>query len=390
MNDQQLEAVLRSSLARHAATIESGPQWPLPDEDLLASAPRRGLPWWPIAAAVAAVLAVIGVVVAVRHGAADRHRPATPVVVTRGACTIDPPPAWKHAIEAGTLHNPDLGGLVLGGASDGATLVRRDVGTMSQTVLVSPDGATRVVRQQPARGRAAVAPNSMIDSRWIVLPIADTAASLPSLLDFDVFDRVTLQLNQRVPIATGSKIGTWALFDGHLYWTQPRTGAGSRLLDRDLAARTTRTVAPDGARNLLGSPSGVMWTDAQNRTHLAAGTRPDQIPGLPGTHPGLVTDARSYAWRSGGDITWYSTATKQTVVVHWFPGLDVTVQAVAGPFVLIESGSQGASGWLIDTRTGAAASFQSQTFVASGNGIFAFAAEGIVVLHIDRLPQLAC
>ncbi len=119
MNDQHLEAVLRRSLAQQAATIDAGPQWPLPDEDLLVAAPRRSLPWWPIAAAVAAVLAVIGIVVAVRHVASDRHRPATPVRVTRTACATELPPAWHRAINAGTLPNSSGGDVVLGGPRTG-------------------------------------------------------------------------------------------------------------------------------------------------------------------------------------------------------------------------------------------------------------------------------
>ncbi len=230
----------------------------------------------------------------------------------------------------------------------------------------------------------------MIDSRWIVLPIADIAKSVPTLEEFDVFDRATGRLDQRIPIAASPRIGTWALFKGHVYWTEPRSGSSGRLLDRDVTARTTRTVASDGARNLLGSPTGVAWTDAQNQRHVLAGTSPDQVPGLAGTHAGLVSDGRSYAWFGSGGITWYSTATKQTVVVRWFPGLDVTVRAVAGPYVLIESGQLGASGWLIDTRTGAAASFQSTSSVASGNGVLAYSAESTVVLHVDQLPRLAC
>jgi hypothetical protein len=388
MNDERLEVVLRRSLARHLATIESGPQWPLPDEDLVAPAPRRGLPWWPIAATIAAVLAVIGIVVAVRHISSDRHEPARPVIVTRSACTIDPPPPWQHAIQAATRRN--LGQVVLGGAPDGTILVRRDGATTFRTVLVSPDGATRIVQQWPATGRYGVARNSMIDSRWIALPIVDDVAQAP--VEFDVFDRATLRLTERIPIAKGSGTPTWALFGGHLYWTQPRSGAIGSLLDRDLAARTTRNAEPNGVRSLLASPTGVAWTDAQNRTHLLAGAPPDHVPGQPGTHPGLVTDGRSYAWQSGSGITWHNVATKQTVVLRWFPGFKVTVLAVAGPYVEVISRLRETNSWLIDTRTGAATSSVALLNVASANGVLAFAttAAPVFFLHVDQLPQLAC
>ena len=289
MNDQQLEAVLRSSLARHAATIESGPQWPAADEDLLGPAPRHRQSWWPVAAAVAAVLAVIGIVVAVRHLTADRHEPAEPVIVTRSACTIDPPPSWQHAIAAAQRH--DLGVIVLGAAPDGTILVRREGRTTNQTVLVSPSGATRIVQQSPITSHSGVGANSMIDSRWIVLPIGDVPTQ--TLLEFDVYDRATLQRTEKVSIRKGAGIGVWALFNGHLYWTQPRSGSLGGLLDNDLAARTTRTAEPSGVRNLVGSSAGVGWTDGQHRMHVLAGADPDRVPGQPGSHPGLVTDGRS-------------------------------------------------------------------------------------------------
>jgi len=103
----------------------------LPGACLLGPAPRHGQSWWPVAAAVAAVLAVIGIVVAVRHLTADRHEPAEPVIVTRSACTIDPPPSWQHAIAAAQRH--DLGVIVLGAAPDGTILVRREGRTTNQT-----------------------------------------------------------------------------------------------------------------------------------------------------------------------------------------------------------------------------------------------------------------
>jgi hypothetical protein len=389
MNDQQLEAVLRSSLARHAATIESGPQWPLPDEELLGPAPGHGRSWWPVAAAVAAVLAVIGLVVAVRHLTSDRHEPAKPVIVTtRRACTIDPPPAWQHAIQAASRRN--FGTVVLGEAPDGTILVRREGATMIQTVLVSPGGTTRIVEQRPTMGRYVVG-IALIDSRWIVLPILDRLSKLDSLAEFDVFDRATLHLTERVSIAEGATTVVPVLFGDHLYWVQPRSGSIGSLLDRDLAAHTTRTAEPDGVRNLLSSPAGVAWTDAQNRRHLLAGTSPEQVPGQPGTHPGLVADGQVYAWPSGGSIVWHNVATKQTVVVRWFPRFGVTVLDVAGPFVLMSTDfNRSTSTWLIDTRTGAAASSPASVLVASGNSVLAYSDGPVVVLHLDQLPPLAC
>lgn len=89
----------------------------------------------------------------------------------------------------------------------------------------------------------------------------------------------------------------------------------------------------------------------------------------------------------GSSLERHDAATKQTVVVRWFAGLTVTVLAVAGPYVLVES-NPGVTSWLVDTRTGAAASIQSGGSPATGNGILAYSAYP-VVLHVDELPQLA-
>jgi hypothetical protein len=47
--------------------------------------------------------------------------------------------------------------------------------------------------------------------------------------------------------------------------------------------------------------------------------------------------------------------------VRWFPRFEVTVLAVAGPYVLIDSEweNHGKSSWLIDIHTGAATSLES-------------------------------
>src|SRR5262249_30420352 len=150
---------------------------------------------------------------------------------------------WQHAIQAASRRN--FGTVVLGEASDGTILVRREGDTVIQTVLVSPSGATRIVEQRTTRSRYVVG-IALIDSRWIVLPILDRLSKLDSLAQFDVFDRATLHLTERVSIAEGATTVVPVLFGGHLYWTQPRSGSTGSLLDHDLAAHTTRTAEPDG------------------------------------------------------------------------------------------------------------------------------------------------
>jgi hypothetical protein len=382
MNQEQLEAEVRRSLARHAATIDAGPGWPPEEEVLAPHRAGRGVVWWPIAAAVVAVLAVIGVVLTIRHVASDRHRPATPVTVTRTACTTVLPQQWQRAIDAGTLPSQ----MILGGAPDGAILVRRGVGTTQQTVLIAPDGSTRMVDERPELGRGIVE-FSLIDRKWIVLPISSAAINSQSVAELDVIDRATLHLTERIPLGAGNHVDGWALFSDHLYWTE-----SGRVVDHDIPTRQTRTVVAGRAHGLLGSPTGVAWTDAQNVTHPLAGSRPDQVPGRPGTHRGLVSDETTYAWLSGSDIAWYSAATKQTVIVSGVAGRNagVTLQGVAGPYILVSLDTDPYVGRIVDSRTGAVVLVDLVHLVHSGNGVFAADSLRTAILHVDRLPGLHC
>jgi hypothetical protein len=382
MNDQQLEAEVRRSLARHAATIDAGPGWPPEDEVLAPHRAGRGVVWWPIAAAIVAVLAVIGVVVAIRHVASDRHRPANPVTVTRTACTTVLPQQWQHAIDAGTL----IDAMVWGVAPDGAALVRRGLDTPAHVVLMAPDGSTRAVDDRPPPGTGFVGLHPMIDRQWIVLPIATTGEN-QLLTQFDVIDRATLQVTEHVRVTRGSNVEGWALLHGHLYWTE-----SGRVVEHDIASRQTRTVVPGKAQGLLSSPIGVAWTEAHNVTHPLAGSRPDEVPGQPGSHPGLVTDETAYAWLDGTYIEWYSAATKQTVILSNIagPNAGVDVQGVAGPYVLISLETDPYIGRIIDTRTGAVVFVDMVSLVGSGRGVFASDSLRQAILRVDRLPGLHC
>lgn len=395
MNDQQLEAVLRGSLALHADTVDSGPTWPL-DDDVLDQRPqRRRVVWWPIAAAIVAVLAVLGVVLAVRHASSDRHRPATPVTVTRTACTIDPSPAWSAAMNAATLKLGDTPSVILGSAPDGAILLRYGSGKTAYTDLIAPDGSRRTLDERPELGGGITSMGSVIDRLWIVLPVwpntPDTADSptTPPLAEFDVIDRATLHRTETIPLTARDKVNAWAMLDGRLYWVDGR----GRVAAHDLTTRQTETVVPSGALDLVGSATGVAWRDAQDVTHQLAGSpAAEQVPGLPGRHPDLVTDGTAYAWIGNGHLAWYSTATKQTVLIRNFaPGLEITVRAVAGPYILIDDNVAGPRLWIADTRTGAVMDSDAPgQELASANGILAFSGMGIVFAHVDRLPELHC
>ena len=385
MNDQQLESVLRRSLAQHAGTVDSGPQWPL-DDDVLAQRPgRRPVAWWPLAAAIVAVLVVLGVVAAIRHMTSDHHRPATPVIVTRTACLqTQLPEPWRNTIEASTL---GLNVALLGGGPDGAVVVQRHVGAMLQTALIEPNGTDRVLLSQPFDGRYMSASVAM-DTKWILVPIIDRQTPQHKAAKFEVIGRDTLQLAREVPATVGIDTVMPALFGDHVYWSP-----GGALVAYDMAAGTLRTTISSGVQELQGTSIGVAWLDAQHRSHLVAGQSPDQVPGVPAVHPDLVTDGQHYAWLGSSAIVWYDEPTKQTVVVKGFPapGIEVTVRGVAGPYVIVQDRAGGTFNWIVDTRTGVVGSDPNYLDAYGQHILSSFSPlVGMVILHLDRVPPLTC
>ncbi|HZE48070.1 MAG TPA: hypothetical protein VE074_00835 [Jatrophihabitantaceae bacterium] len=390
MNDQQLETVLRRSLSHHAGTVDSGPVWAPDAEELTPHPGRRPVAWWPIAAAIIAVLAVVGVVVAIRHLTSDRRHPDSPVIVTRSACTTNLPPVWQNAIVAGTHTGQDL----LGGGPNGEVVVQRHVGTQLVTALIGADGSTRTILELPFDGPYKTG-NAAIDRQWILLPIIKWTTTPQTISRFDLVDRATLKVVQEIPIGKNPATSAPALFQNHVYWVQ-QAGArgGGSVIDYDVARRTKRTLAAGTVQDLIDSPLGVGWQDAAGGTHLVAGSAPDRVPGLRGTHPQLVSNGHDYAWPSGTGIVWYSDATKQTIVVQRVvpDGGGIDVAAVAGPFVLVRVDfNASSSARIIDTRTGTATILDSPGGTAAGAGdILAYSAPDTVVLHTDRLPALTC
>jgi hypothetical protein len=380
MNDQQLETVLRRSLSQHAGTVDSGPVWAPDAEELDQHPGRRPIAWWPIAAAIIAVLAVVGIVVAIRHATSDRRHPDSPVVVTRSACTTNLPPVWQNAIVVGTHTGQNL----LGGGPNGEVVVQRHAGTQLVTALIGADGSTRTILELPFDGPYKTG-NAVIDRQWILLPIIKWTTTPQTISRFDLVVRATLEVVQEIPIGKNPATSAPVLFQNHVYWVQqagPRGGGGS-VIDYDVTQRTRRTLAAGTVQDLIGSPLGVAWQDAAGGTHLVAGSAPDRVPGLRGTHPQLVSNDHDYAWPSGTGIVWYSDATKQTIVVQRVvpDGGRIDVAAVAGPFVLVgvDFGTS-SSTRIIDTRTGTAAIVDT----------LAYTAPDTVVLHTDRLPALTC
>lgn len=395
MNDQQLEAVLRSSLARHADTVDSGPTWPLADDELATHRPRKPVTWWPVAAAVVAVLAVIGVVLAVRHATSDHSRPATPDTVTRTACPTSMPKPWQDAVRDGYL--PDrANGALLGIGPDGAVVIGKD----EQILLVRPDGSSQPILNaswtdvMPAGGIPDAdifsGQTVAIDDRWIVVPVM-TGPPDPNN-DFHVklvlIDHSNPHNKRDIPIAT--KPDKLSVFGDHVYTLYGGKGTGS-VQDYDIVTAKTRTLTRQ-ASYLAATPHGVAWTDAHEASHLIAGQDPTLVPGQAGSQPQARSDGDDHAWWTSDGIGWYSQVTRQTVVVR---GLDPddkghAVAAVVGAYVVVYLQDPG-DVRVVDTRTGAVARLAQVGSVNAGGGGIAYTGDhGTVRLDTRGLPGLYC
>lgn len=396
MNDQQLEAVLRSSLARHADTVDSGPTWPMADDQLAERRDRRRRPasWWAVAATVAAVLAVIGVVLAVRHATAKHSRPATPDTITRTACLTSLPKAWQDAAGRGALPTA-VNGPLLGIGPDGSVVTGLD----KRIVLVRLDGSSQTLLDEswtnvsPAGG---IPDNDIfkgqtvaIDQHWIVVPVM----GLPSVgLDFDyklvLIDRADPPNKREIHVPW--KPDKFVAFGDHVYLLYGDKGTGS-VQDYDIATGQTHEVTKQ-ASYLAATPHGVSWTDAHNGSHVIAGHDATLVPGHSGSEPQLVSDGPNYAWWTTTGIGWYSEATQQTVYVHDSAAVDAgyAVGGVVGPYVFTFVNDDGGMR-VIDTRTGAQGRVPEVGSVNSGGGAITYTGDGGTIrVDTKGLPGLHC
>jgi hypothetical protein len=395
MNDQQLEAVLRSSLARHADTVDSGPTWsaePMADDHLAEHRPRHRGPntWWAVAATVAAVLAVIGVVLAVRHSSSDHTRPATPVTITRTACETALPKVWSDAVYTSAVAN-SVGVELLGVGPRGELVTAPAVdvnGTGRVEIsLTRPDGSVQPIMPVQLddlhRGYAFdtyTYQSVVLDENWIVVPVS--AAKL------ELIDRRNVHNTREIP-AGGTVPDKIALFDNHVYWINASKGhATGTVQDYDIAAGRARPVTHH-ANLLTTSQYGLGWTDAQDVLHVIAGQNPTVIPGQPGTYPELAANGRYYAWATNSGIGWYDDVTRRTVYVQdsAATGTGSSVAAVVGPYV-VEFVNQAGDARVIDTRTAALVKITGVRQAISGGGVVAF--DSLSRVRLDTLPGLHC
>lgn len=391
MNDLELERALRETFAAKAGEITSGPAYADPPSDPV----RRWVHWIAPLAAAAAVLGVVGGVIAVRgrgpHAPAVTHAAIpTPPLPSRAAtgtqapksavsspaaksCPL--PPAWKNAYAAPASTFGATSATALSVAADGTVVVYLDFGPQPgrprQVALLRPGSTTpQVVYDVSDPDKYAVS-MAAVYKHWLVVAEDDAPRSpkgevpgsspLPNvhlLVVKDLDSGTTTRLASTTP-GKGSTIDEAAVFNGTVSWvSRSRFSAhmGSwHLYDLD-TAKSAGSL--DGSYAYLPTinPLGVFNSDIS----VEPGPTGDLaeldrvIPKDTTVRGTLTTDGTNYAWQqSPAEIGWWAPGHAARYVhlassdVAEDPGL-----VVAGPLVFDLGGS---ASHVVDTRTSAVA-----------------------------------
>lgn len=377
-DDQDLERLLRDTLAGRALDVTTGPSWRGADKGS-----RRPQRWLAPLLAAAVVALATGSVVLVEHSFDDQratHRTASPTqspsptptpaptTAVQSACRAVLPASWRTALAKGTTKVGAFSVLPLDVDSDGSVLVSRDFGTSRDVAVVAPDGRARSIYSIAAPNSNQVE-NGALDGKWAMIPViglprfangVDPTISRLEVVDVDTRATHTVAVDSDTTDAKHVIDGA-ALLDGHVYYdVRPVYGKQSGAMhEYDLASGTDRVIASGslGRPVLLGR--GVSWSVTPDGLHPQVRRA---IPVLVTedtntTRPAnaLVTDGAAYAWvDAAGRIAWFgpgSTAPKRTARAA---AGAAEVEAVVGPLVLFTDDADDARPvHILDTRTGA-------------------------------------
>jgi hypothetical protein len=439
MND--IEELIRDTMAGRAETVTSGPGWTPADAraatehsevlDLIAPPASRARRSWRGPAALLAAAAVVagavaGVVIDARrvpHGvnrAADSTANKPAPVVTRAACRTSPPGTWRETARAATVPVRDgssalESSVFRGTTSDGEAVIEyNEVGddqphSITDRVGLASLGSPQI--HEIARVTTfthGLALTVSIDQNLVVIAVEEGinhAARHSRILAFDAQTGL-LRTVANVPESAREQLtGAASPFAGQVYWeTTTGRGPGSdRIRALDMATGH-RTVVARGIFDLESSAAGLSWALTPWRLNRPASLPPAvraQVNEL--SYNSFVTDGESYAWQtSDGAIDWWNPSTGQIVRVPKLlarpfsraePG---SVFAVAGPIVIYQPPHSDAQR-VLDVRTGATAPISSQSTAQGrlgqlvGDPIEAVSVGGrLMRLDTSTLPTLQC
>jgi hypothetical protein len=423
-DDQDLERLLRDTLAARAETVTSGPAWaPIVD------APHRPHRWLaPLIAAAVVVAVAVGVIVVERsshHTNAVHPSPSPSPSITgpvQQSCLTTLPAAWRTAIAGGTTTARATSVRPLDVAADGTVLVARDFGTSRDVALLSPTGQARRIYTVPSPDRDDVE-HGVLAGRWALVPVmhaprgangVDPTVVRVMLIDTKSGSTRTLATASDGERASGDVIAGATMFNGRVYYDhRPTYPSKHRVIhEYDIATRVDRVVA-SGA---VGSPQvygrGVGWGDTGVDTTVsrALPAPVEHDTEKPRAANELTTDGTAFAWIDASNrIAWFGAGSTAPTRTDLHASGQVDVIAVAGPIVLfVEDGNVVHA---LDARTGASTllpTLQSglddqglsrggfvvgETVtgeVPSGGGAPPVPSTALIRLDVTKLPELKC
>jgi hypothetical protein len=441
MNQDQLEATVRATLAARAETVTHAPDWQAPDDLSVRRVRARHVGWLAPLAAAAAVAAIVASVVAVEHESAGRHaqpatRPPTSTPTTGGSttttppaprmlqsfrCTLHSPQNWERAITAATVSTHgrqvtplavDGGGQVLADEASTQTIgyAGSTVPYSHDLVLVTASGKIRRLwtASSPASwdGRRIGAVST--DGNWVAFAVLVGAASGgqgPEQIELaNTATGATRTVRSTAPGDATIVLGP-LVSGGSVYWTEIRAGQGLNygpLYAYDIATGKRTIADEEQATSGPYLADGVVaWTD--NKGVVWAGRRPPVQPAgfhlaaaIAKSSP-LLINGSTYAWQDLSNMLAIraSRPASGDTVTAVPRGLGGALAGLTGDYVWW-NGQGGA--WVINLRTGAAgqvsavgSALPGYPVIASGHtAVLRLAGGRLAVLDTAKLPSLHC
>jgi hypothetical protein len=326
--DTELEALLRTTLAARAATVDDARRWTAP-----APAPRPARRWVPALAAAAAVLVVVaGVLAAVRltrtHDSAPR--PAVPSV-----CSTSLPASWRDAISHAVLDAGGRAAAPLSVASDGSVIAMRDDGVHPgdgrEVVQLRPGSEPKVLYAMPDPD-AYDARQAFLVDHWLFVALhhqdRPPKHTIPgdSPIDLAAVMVVDVDTGHARPLATASDngrltINSLAVFDGKAYWDE-RTGYTARtgvVKSYDPRTGETATIYRGRVSWLEVTGAGLVFYDDRDHPLVAAHLpAPVEKAMTSVSRHYLATDGNAYAWLTSPRIIGWWAPGYATPIYHRF------------------------------------------------------------------------
>lgn len=370
--------------------------------------PRRTA--WLVAAAVAAVLAVVGTAIAVRAGGGNRPTPAThrsrptthhtraPSSLRPLRCTAPLPADWRHALAAGTVSVPGHRLVPLAVTDDGSVLADEAAAVAvphtHELVLVAATGSVRTLYDTPPPAswngmRIGTVSTAGDWAAFALLVQAQSGGQGPVQIELvNIKTGVERTLRATAPNDARIVLGP-ALERGSVYWTEIDADRGlstGRVRRYDIATRTTSVVSSGAVSAPVVSGGAVYWT--RNGALVGPGnpTLPAgfDLEGAIKQDAPLLSDGATHAWL---DVTTMSSIKAST---NGQAAVTVVPRDKGGRPTGLTGDLLWWPGDVLDLRSGAALGLGGETLARGNTAVVALGSGRLAVLDTADLSPPRC